>query len=285
MPLLGAHMSIEGGVSNAPLRGKKVGCDAIQIFTKNNNQWKSKKITDKEITAFKENLDRTVIKAVASHNAYLINLASPRKNVYKKSLNAFYDEMQRAEELGLPYLVFHPGAHLGEGEDIGIKRIAESINLLLSKKPQTNLMLLLETTAGQGTHIGWRFEQLAEIINLVEQKEKMGVCIDTCHIFAAGYDISTEEGYVKTFDEFDRIICLKRLKLFHLNDSKKGLASRVDRHEHIGKGMLGLNTFKMLLNDKRFKDIPMILETPKEKDMKEDKRNLSTLRYLIKRSL
>ncbi len=229
-------MSIEGGIFNAPLRGKKIGCDVIQIFTKNNNQWKSKSLTDKEIIASRENLNKTGIKAVASHDAYLINLASPNKDVYKKSLIAFYDEMERAEKLGLPYLVFHPGAHLGEGEDIGIKRIAESINLHLSKKSGTNVMLLLETTAGQGTNIGWRFEQLSEIINLVEQKEKMGVCVDTCHIFAAGYDITTEEGYTKTFDEFDRIIGLKRLKLFHLNDSKKGYGSRVDRHEHIGKG-------------------------------------------------
>ena len=278
-------MSIEGGVFNAPLRGKKIGCDVIQIFTKNNNRWESKKITDKEITAFKENLERTGIKAVASHDAYLINLASPNKDVYKKSLIAFYDEMQRAEALGLPYLVFHPGAHLGEGEDMGVKQIADSINLLLSKKPKINLILLLETTAGQGTNIGWRFEQLAKIINLIEQKEKMGVCIDTCHIFAAGYDISIEEGYTKTFEEFDKIIGLKKLKLFHLNDSKKGLASRVDRHEHIGKGMLGLSAFRMLMNDKRFKDIPMILETPKGKEMEEDKINLSTLRSLINTSL
>ena len=285
MPLLGAHMSIEGGVFNAPLRGKKIGCDVIQIFTKNNNRWESKKITDKEITAFKENQNRAGIKAVASHDAYLINLASPNKDVYKKSLIAFYDEMQRAEALGLPYLVFHPGAHLGEGEDMGVKQIADSINLLLSKKPKINLILLLETTAGQGTNIGWRFEQLAKIINLIEQKEKMGVCIDTCHIFAAGYDITTEEGYTKTFEEFDKIIGLKKLKLFHLNDSKKGLASRVDRHEHIGKGMLGLKAFRMLMNDKRFKDIPMILETPKGKEMEEDKINLSTLRSLINTSL
>lgn len=276
-------MSIEGGVFNAPLRGKEVGCDVIQIFTKNNNQWKSKKITDKEITAFKNNLNKTGIKAVASHDAYLINLASPNKDVYKKSLIAFYDEMQRAEALGLLYLVFHPGAHLGKGEDIGIKLIADSINLLLLKSKSNNLMLLLEATAGQGTHLGYKFEQLAKIINLIEQKQKMGICIDTCHIFAAGYDISTEKGYAETFDEFDRIIGLKRLKLFHINDSKKGLASRVDRHEHIGKGKLGLKTFKMLLNDKRFKDIPMILETPKEKDMKEDKRNLKVLRSLIER--
>ena len=278
-------MSIEGGVFNAPLRGKKIGCDVIQIFTKNNNRWESKKITDKEITAFKENQNRTGIKAVASHDAYLINLASPNKDVYKKSLIAFYDEMQRAEALGLPYLVFHPGAHLGEGEDMGVKQIADSINLLLSKKPKINLILLLETTAGQGTNIGWRFEQLAKIINLIEQKEKIGVCIDTCHIFAAGYDISIEEGYTKTFEEFDKIIGLKKLKLFHLNDSKKGLASRVDRHEHIGKGMLGLSAFRMLMNDKRFKDIPMILETPKGKEMEEDKINLSTLRSLINTSL
>lgn len=281
MPLLGAHMSIEGGVSNAPLRGKEAGCDAIQIFTKNNNQWKSKSLSDKEITAFRENLNKTGIKAAASHDAYLINLASPNKDVYKKSLIAFSDEMQRAEALGLPYLVFHPGAHLGKGEEYGIKKIADSINLLLSKKPKTDIMLLLEVTAGQGTNIGYRFEQLADIISLIDRKERIGVCVDTCHIFAAGYDITTEEGYAKTFDEFDKIIGIKRLKLFHLNDSQKGLASRVDRHEHIGKGKLGLNAFRMLLNDERFKDIPMILETPKEKDMKEDKINLKVLRSLF----
>ena len=275
-------MSIEGGVENAPLRGKKAGCQVIQIFTKNNNRWNSRQLTDKDIENFKKNSFDTGVIPSASHTAYLINLASPNTEIYKKSLDAFFDEMERAERLGLPYLIFHPGAHLGSGEDAGLKKIADSINVLLKKADGFKLMLLLETTAGQGSHLGYKFEHLSEIIETVDEKEKIGVCLDTCHIFAAGYDISNEYGYKKTFEDFNKIIGIDRLKAFHINDSKKGLGSRVDRHEHIGKGKLGLTAFRLLLNDTRFKNVPMILETPKGKTMMEDKRNLSVLRMLKK---
>lgn len=275
-------MSIEGGVENAPLRGKKAGCQVIQIFTKNNNRWNSRQLTDKDIENFKKNSSDTGVIPSASHTAYLINLASPNTEIYKKSLDAFFDEMVRAERLGLPYLIFHPGAHLGSGEDAGLKKIADSINVLLEKADGFKLMLLLETTAGQGSHLGYKFEHLSEIIETVDEKEKIGVCLDTCHIFAAGYDISNEYGYKKTFEDFNKIIGIDRLKAFHINDSKKGLGSRVDRHEHIGKGKLGLTAFRLLLNDTRFKNVPMILETPKGKTMMEDKKNLSVLRGLIR---
>ncbi|OGW05460.1 MAG: deoxyribonuclease IV, partial [Nitrospinae bacterium RIFCSPLOWO2_01_FULL_39_10] len=242
-------MSIEGGVENAPLRGKKAGCQVIQIFTKNNNRWNSRQLTDKDIENFKKNSFDTGVIPSASHTAYLINLASPNTEIYKKSLDAFFDEMERAERLGLPYLIFHPGAHLGSGEDAGLKKIADSINVLLKKADGFKLMLLLETTAGQGSHLGYKFEHLSEIIETVDEKEKIGVCLDTCHIFAAGYDISNEYGYKKTFEDFNKIIGIDNLKAFHINDSKKGLGSRVDRHEHIGKGKLGLTAFRLLLND------------------------------------
>ena len=275
-------MSIEGGVENAPLRGKKAGCQVIQIFTKNNNRWNSRQLTDKDINNFKKNSSDTGVIPSASHTAYLINLASPNTEIYKKSLEAFYDEMERAERLGLPYLIFHPGAHLGSGENAGIKKIADSINILLERANNFKLILLLETTAGQGSHLGYKFEHLSEIIKIVDEKGKIGVCLDTCHIFAAGYDISNEYGYKKTFENFNKIIGIDRLKAFHINDSKKGLGSRVDRHEHIGKGRIGLTAFRLLLNDRRFENIPMILETPKGKTMREDKRNLSVLRMLKK---
>ncbi len=282
MPLLGAHMSIEGGAFKALDRGKEIGCDVIQIFTKNNNQWKSKPISIDEIKIFKDNINKTNVKPVASHDSYLINLASPKKDVYVQSLDAFCDEIDRAEALTIPYLVFHPGSHLDDTETNGIKRIANSINIILSKKSKINLTLLFETTAGQGSQLGYKFDQLGKIIELIKRKDKIGVCVDTCHIFAAGYNISTPSGYVQTFEEFDKVIGLDRIKLFHLNDSKRELRSRIDRHEHIGKGMLTLTAFKLLLQDKRFQHLPMILETPKGKDMKEDKINLKVLRSLIK---
>ncbi|MBI5749799.1 MAG: deoxyribonuclease IV, partial [Nitrospinae bacterium] len=249
-------MSIEGGVENAPLRGKKAGCQVIQIFTKNNNRWNSRQLTDKDIENFKKNSSDTGVIPSASHTAYLINLASPNTEIYKKSLDAFFDEMVRAERLGLPYLIFHPGAHLGSGEDTGLKKIADSINVLLEKADGFKLMLLLETTAGQGSHLGYKFEHLSEIIKMVDEKGKIGVCLDTCHVFAAGYDISNEYDYKKTFENFNKIIGIDRLKAFHINDSKKGLGSRVDRHEHIGKGRIGLTAFRLLLNDSRFNNIP-----------------------------
>ena len=232
-------MSVAGGVDKAVLRGKKVGCDVIQLFTKNNNRWKSKPITEEGIEAFKKNVSETGILPFASHDAYLINLAAPDPEIYRKSLESFLDEMDRAELLGIPGLVFHPGSHVGSGEKEGIKKIAESLRRLLDERPDYKVKLLLETTAGQGSSIGYRFEHLAEIMEKVNEPERLGVCFDTCHVFAAGYDISNKKGYDKTFKDFEDIVGLQYIEGFHLNDSKKGLGSRVDRHEHIGKGELG----------------------------------------------
>ena len=279
--LLGAHMSISGGMFMSLERGKSIGCQTIQVFTKNANQWKAKLLTKKDIEDYLEHQRKTGISPVVAHDSYLINLASPDPESYEKSIEAFFIEMERAEKLGIPYLIFHPGAHLGSGEEEGLKRIADSINRVYKRARGFSLKLLLETTAGQGTNLGYSFEQLARIIDLVDKKKYMGVCYDTCHTFAAGYDIRDKSSYNKTFEDFDRVIGLERLKVFHINDSKKGLGSRIDRHEHIGKGMLGIEAFRLLLNDKQFKDTPMILETPKGKEMKEDIMNLKILRGLI----
>jgi deoxyribonuclease-4 len=277
--LLGAHVSIAGGVFNAPLRGQEIGCNTIQIFTKNANQWKAKKISPAEIEKFQLTRTQTDISPIVAHDSYLINLASPDKSQWEKSLEAFLEEMERAEELQIPYLVTHPGAHKDAGEDEGIKRLIESFNILQDKTKGFRLKIILETTAGQGSSLGYRFEQLAEIINSIEESGRMGICFDTCHTYAAGYNIAPEKGYYQVWEEFDRIIGLPLLKVIHLNDSKKGLGSRIDRHEHIGKGLIGVELFKRLLKDPRFQDIPMILETPG--GQAEHKMNLDTLKTLL----
>jgi len=277
--LLGAHVSISGGIFNAPLRGQEIGCNTIQIFTKNANQWKARKISSGELEKFQLNRDQSNISPIVAHDSYLINLASPDKEQWEKSLDAFLEEMIRAETLKLPYLVTHPGAHRDAGEEAGLAKLIESFNILLEKTQGFQLMILLETTAGQGSSLGYQFEQLAHIINSVKEPARMGVCFDTCHAFVAGYDISSEEGYHKTWEEFDKIIGLSLLKVIHLNDSKKGVGSRIDRHEHIGKGVLGLEVFRWFLHDPRFQDIPMILETPGGQP--EHKMNLDTLKSLL----
>lgn len=264
MNLLGAHVSIAGGVQNAPARGVEMGCTAIQIFTKNQRQWRSKALTEQEIFEFKSNLKQHGFtpEAVCVHDSYLINLAAPEPELLAKSRDAFADEIKRAEQLGIPHLVFHPGAHKGDGEESGLQRIVESLDYVYEKFPQTPVQALLETTAGQGTTLGHRFEQLQQIIEKAANPQKIGVCLDTCHIFAAGYDIRTEAAYAATLEEFDRIIGLSKLKIIHLNDSKKELGSKIDRHENIGKGMIGLEGFRLLMTDSRLKNIPKILETP-----------------------
>jgi deoxyribonuclease-4 len=282
--LIGAHMSISGGVFNAPLSGQEVGCNTIQIFTKNNNQWKTKDLAAQEVRKFLENQEKTGIRPIVGHNSYLINLASPREDLRCRSLQAMLVELERAELLRLPYLVIHPGSHVGSGEKEGIGRIVSSINRLHRKTKGYRVMMLLETTAGQGSTIGYRFEQIAEIIEGVKDNWRLGVCYDTCHAFAAGYDIRTKRAYQATFREFDKIIGLSRLKVIHANDSKKDLDSRVDRHQHLGEGKIGLEGFRLLMNDERWEKIPKILETPKEEGTEKDLKNLSTLRSLIKRS-
>lgn len=280
--LLGAHTSIAGGVSKSIDRASEVNFTAIQIFSKNNNQWNAKPLDAKEIKLFKEKLQQSNIKYVVVHDSYLINLCAKDKTILKKSRNAFLDELQRCEQLGIEHLNFHPGAHLGQGEEDGLKMIADSINIAHSFTKNYKVKSMLETTAGQGTNLGYTFEQLRRIIELVDEKERMCVCIDTAHIFAAGYDIKSIDGYKKTIKDFDDIIGLDLLKCIHLNDSKKELGSRVDRHEHIGKGFIGREGFTIIMNDKKLLHIPKILETPKGKEMKEDVENLKVLIDLIK---
>jgi len=281
MPI-GAHMSIAGGIARALARGADVGCQSIQIFTKNNTQWSGKRIGARDIRKFVETKRLYDIEPIVAHDCYLIILAGSKKEVFKRSVRAFAQEMKNARMLGLPYLIFHPGSHTGLGEEAGLSQLAKSLNLLLERESDSNLTLLLETTAGQGTSLGWRFEQLAFIIAQVKKKERVGVCYDTCHTFAAGYDIRTKEAYQRTLGEFDRIIGLEKLRVFHLNDAKRELGTRIDRHEHIGRGKIGLDGFRFILNDERFRDLPMILETPKEDEegRKMDRVNLEILRSL-----
>jgi len=281
-PLLGAHMSIAGGVGNALLYGKKVDCDAIQIFTKSSRQWAGKPYTKEEIEQFKINRKETGISAVVAHDSYLLNLGSPEPELCQRSVAAFIDELERCEILGVSNLIAHPGAHVGAGEAAGIKTIAKSLDEVHQACPGYKAKVTLEITAGQGSNIGYRFEQIGAIIDATKQSDRLRVCFDTEHAFAAGYDIRTKDGYERTFGEFDDAIGIDLLAAFHLNDSKKEFNSRVDRHEHIGKGHIGVEAFRLLVNDKRFWGLPMCLETPKGPDLKEDRENLTLLRSLIK---
>ena len=280
--LLGAHMSIAGGVHTAVERGNRIGCTAMQMFVKNNNQWHGKPLTESDISTYKELLSKSSIGPVVVHDTYLINLCATDRAILRKSRAALKDELDRCEMLGVPYLNFHPGAHMGRGEEDGIKLIAESLNVIHDETKQYKVKSVVETTAGQGTAIGYTFDHIRRIIDAVDEKNRMAVCVDTCHVFAAGYDISTEEGYERTFKEFDDIIGLDRLVAFHVNDSKRELNSHVDRHEHIGKGRIGLKGFRLLMNDDRFSAIPKILETDKGPEMLEDIENMKVLRSLIK---
>jgi len=273
-------MSIAGGVDQALRRGKEIGCDVIQLFTKNANQWRARPLGPDAIQTFHQARDETGISPVAAHDSYLINLASPDEGLCKRSQEALWEEMQRAETLGIPYLVIHPGSHRGSGEQDGLYRIARGINLLYYQGPDMTIQILLETTAGQGATLGYRFEHFAQVIEMVEDEEKVGVCLDTCHCFAAGYDISTAEGYETTMEEFHRIIGLDRLKLIHLNDSKSAAGTRIDRHEHIGQGYLGMEPFRLLLQDPRLAHLPFILETPKGKDLAGQDWDVVSLRLL-----
>lgn len=280
-PLLGAHMSIAGGVGNALLDGKKVDCDAIQIFTKSSRQWAAKPYTKDEIEQFRINQKETGIATVIAHDSYILNLGSPDAGLRKRSVAAFIDELERCEVLGVTNLVAHPGAHVGAGEAGGIKLIAKSLDEVHKGCPGYKVKVTLEITAGQGSNLGYRFEQIGAMIDATKESDRISVCFDTEHAFAAGYDIRTKEGYERTFAQFDDAIGLDRLAAFHLNDSKKEFHSRVDRHEHIGKGYIGVEAFRLLLNDKRFWGLPMCLETPKGPDLQEDRENLTLLRNLI----
>jgi deoxyribonuclease IV len=265
MKYIGAHVSASGGVENAPVNAHEIGATAFALFTKNQRQWKASPLTKDNIRLFRENCEKYNYKPfqILPHDSYLINLGNPEKEALEKSRGSFLHEMQRCEQLGLDRLNFHPGASLGKvSEEDCLKGIAESINLALDKTK--GVIAVIENTAGQGSSMGFKFEHLAFIIDHVEDKSRVGVCIDTCHSFAAGYDLSTEEGFRNTFDHFDQVVGFRYLKGMHLNDTKKGLSSRVDRHESLGKGVLGIGAFKMLMKDPRFDDMPLILETPEE---------------------
>ena len=262
MKRVGAHVSAGGGVENAPLNAKAIGAKAFALFTKNQRQWKAKPLTDDNIDKFKENCKECgyLPEHVLPHDSYLINLGHPEKEGLEKSRDAFLDEMQRCEQLGLKLLNFHPGSHLKKiEEDACLKRIAESINIALDKTK--GVSAIIENTAGQGTNMGFMFEHLATIIDNVEDKDRVGVCLDTCHTFTAGYDFRTKKTFKATMDEFENIVGFKYLSAMHLNDSKPDLGARVDRHQSIGKGKLGVDPFRFIMNDKRFDEMPMVLET------------------------
>ncbi len=278
MKYIGAHVSASGGVENAPLNANAIGAKAFALFTRNQRQWKSSPLTKKSISLFKERCEEFGYEAkhILPHDSYLINLGHPDPDGLQKSRDAFLDEMQRCEQLGLDRLNFHPGSHLNEiSVDDCLARIAESINRTLEQT--VGVCAVIENTAGQGTNLGYTFEQIAAIIDRVDDKSRVGVCIDTAHTLAAGYDIKTEQGFTETFRHFDEVIGFSYLRGMHINDSKKDLATRVDRHDSIGKGVMGMTTFQMLMKDTRFDDIPLILETPDEAIWAEEISYLYTL--------
>lgn len=282
MPIFGAHMSIAGSLTNAVEEAVRFGCDTFQMFTKSPSQWAGRDIPRAEIRDFRRKVKAAKLQYPTAHDSYLINLASTKPDLLGKSLAAFLHEIRVADALGLKYLVTHPGAAVGSTESEAVARIVLSLDEVLAQTADTKITILLETTAGQGTTLGWKFEHLADILAGVKYPERFGVCLDTCHVFAAGYDLRTPETWDATFSSFDEIIGLERLKLFHLNDSKKGLGSRVDRHEHLGRGHIGEAAFARIVRDPRFADLPMILETPKsDGDNDEmDSVNLGVLRRL-----
>src|SRR4029077_838370 len=278
--LLGAHMSIRGGVSMAIERARAIRCTAMQMFVKNNMQWFARPLTREEIRAFLNHVQRGELLSAFGHANYLINLATTNPQFHANSIRALAEELVRADQLELPFLVLHPGAHLGAGEEAGLDKVVQSINAVFRKIPKVKTRIALETTAGQGSCLGHKFEHLACVIKNVREPERLCVCVDTAHLFAAGYDIGSESGIKKTFREFDRVIGRDRLVAVHVNDSKAGRGSRVDRHEHIGKGRIGLDAFRFIMRSARFRKIPKVLETPKGKDLGEDVINLRTLRRL-----
>jgi deoxyribonuclease IV len=284
MAILGAHQSIAGGYYKSVEAAQRNGCDCVQLFTKNNNQWRAKELSDDDVTRFQTALKAHGVQHPLAHDSYLINLASPDKALWMKSVDAFVIEILRAERLGIPYVVTHPGAYTTSSEEAGIAAVARALDEVHAQTRGITSKCLLENTAGQGSCLGWRFEHLAAIIDAVKDPDRLGVCIDTCHTFAAGYPLGTEMDYKATIRELEKTVGLKLVRAFHLNDSLKPLGSRVDRHAHIGRGQMGKEPFRFLLNDRRFRKVPMYLETPKgeEKGKDLDAINLRALRRLIR---
>ena len=286
MPLFGAHMSIGGGHHNALLEAQARGCDTVQLFTRAPSQWSARPIDEEQARLFRRTLRQTRLRSAMAHDSYLINLASPDEGLYRRSIEAFIDELNRAETLGLRYLVMHPGAHLDDTEEAGLARVASALDEAHVRCADFHVRVLVETTAGQGSTLGWRFEHLRSILAAVAEPARLGVCFDTCHVFAAGYALAPLAEYQATMRHFNRIVGIGRIKAFHVNDSLRPGGSRVDRHAHIGKGELGLEPFRLLVNDPRFRNRPMILETPKEEteDGHTDTVNLATLRGLVEQA-
>lgn len=280
---LGAHMSIAGGFERAIERGLKVGCQTIQIFTKSNNQWAASPISEEQAQRFRQSARESGIGPVFAHDSYLINVGSPNPRIHEVSKKALKTEVDRATTLALSFVVMHPGSHTGSGEEAALERIAKSVAWVLDQTKGSSVKILYENAAGQGSNVGYRFEHLARMLTLTQHSDRVGICLDTCHLFAAGYDLRTEATYQKTMEELDRIVGLRQVQAIHLNDSKKELGAKVDRHEHIGKGQIGLTGFRCLLNDRRFAHLPMVLETPKDEECTEDAMNLKVLRGLIKK--
>jgi len=281
MMRLGAHESISGGLYKAFDRARSVGCDALQIFVKSNRSWAVKPLTEEDIARFKAKAEETGIQPVVAHTSYLLNLGTPDDTLWKRSRDTLIVELERCEALGVPYLVLHPGSHVGTGEEVGLAQVAQALGEVHAATPGFRAQILLETTAGQGTNLGYRFEHLGWLLEHTPTGERLGVCLDTCHVFAAGYELRTPDGYAATMEAFDRAVGLGRLKALHLNDSKGDLGSRKDRHEHIGKGHIGLEGFRHVLNDSRLANLPGLLETPKSDDLHEDRENLAVLRSLV----
>ncbi len=284
MPAFGAHMSIAGGLENAFTAGVAVGCDCLQIFVKNQRQWRASPLAESQVAAYRAAARETCLTPVVAHASYLINLASPETAMRKRSVAAMVNELQRCEALGVSALVFHPGAHLSDTMEAGIKHVARSLDQVHRRCAGYRTTILLETTAGQGSAIGYRFAQLAAVLETVGEPERLGLCLDTCHLFAAGYDFRTSEGYESMIGDLDSAIDLANVRCIHMNDSKRALGSRVDRHEHIGKGKIGKQGLAHFVNDPRFAHVPMILETPKGTDGRVtnlDKVNLKRLRSLV----
>jgi deoxyribonuclease-4 len=278
---LGAHESIAGGLHKAFDRARSVGCDSLQIFVKSNRSWAVKELTEKEIALFKAKQQETAIDPVVAHSSYLLNLASPDEKLWVRSRDMLVTELERCEALDVPYLVLHPGSHVGSGQEAGLASVARALREVHQATPGFACQILLETTAGQGTNLGSRFEELAWLMENTPSGERLGACFDTCHVFAAGYELRTEQGYAETMDLFDSLIGLNRLKALHLNDCREPLGSHRDRHAHIGEGEIGLDGFRLLVNDPRLDGRAGLLETPKGDDLSEDRMNLATLRSLV----
>lgn len=279
----GSHMSIAGGHDRAVRAAEAIGFSCVQLFTKSSNQWKARPLDDAGVASFRTALEETGLTDPVAHTSYLINLGSPDPTLWEKSIASLCEEVERSEALGIRDLVHHPGAHMGAGEEEGLRRIADGLDEVHRRTRGVGVRIDLETTAGQGTCLGHRFEHLGSLLERVAEPERLGICVDTCHIFAAGYSLATPAGYHETFDALDRAVRLEKVRVWHLNDSLKGQGSRVDRHAGIGRGMIGLDAFRFVVNDARFAGLPMILETPKgtEAGLDLDAVNLATLRGLV----